>query len=473
MMDLADRIQENATEIAVLEARDSGGLVTAHDRRRFHGRAADPQPRARRPDGFPLGASMPDAGNPMFPSRHYVRREPIGVCVGIVPWNFPFTMGDLEGHHGRADGQQRDTEAGERHAAVGIGAGARGRAIARARRASSTSSRVAVASSAACCARIPRSTRSRSPARPRSARRSCRWLRKTVKKVTLELGGKSANIVLPDADIDSAVDGAILASFLHSGQVCESGTRLLLPDSLYDHFLQQAERARRADQGRLSAGSEDQDGPAREQEAARDRRRTTCASAATRARRSSTGGHEVEVEGFEKGCYYAPTIFGDVKNGSRIAQEEIFGPVLSVIRYQRRRRGDRDRQRLAVRPRRRRVVARHRARRARRRAESAPARCGSTTTTCSAISRRSAATSRAASAASSACGASRSTPSSSTSTSASEGHPALRAGEPPAGQLSAHDRVRVGGSDQAHDRRGPRRRRGRPGLATRHRSACC
>ena len=57
---------------------------------------------------------------------------------------------------------------------------------------------------------------------------------RTVKKVTLELGGKSANIVLPDADLDSAVDGAILGSFLHSGQVCESGTRLLLPDSLYD-----------------------------------------------------------------------------------------------------------------------------------------------------------------------------------------------------------------------------------------------
>jgi acyl-CoA reductase-like NAD-dependent aldehyde dehydrogenase len=60
---------------------------------------------------------------------------------------------------------------------------------------------------------------------------------KTIKKVTLELGGKSANIVLADADVESAVDGAILGSFLHSGQVCESGTRLLLPASLYDSFM--------------------------------------------------------------------------------------------------------------------------------------------------------------------------------------------------------------------------------------------
>ena len=61
---------------------------------------------------------------------------------------------------------------------------------------------------------------------------------KTIKKVTLELGGKSANIVLDDADLESALDGAVLASFLHSGQVCESGTRLLLPDSLYDTFVE-------------------------------------------------------------------------------------------------------------------------------------------------------------------------------------------------------------------------------------------
>src|SRR5207247_6712080 len=58
-----------------------------------------------------------------------------------------------------------------------------------------------------------------------------------IKKVTLELGGKGPNIVLPDADIDTAVDGALFAFCLYQGQACESGTRLLLPDSLHDEFV--------------------------------------------------------------------------------------------------------------------------------------------------------------------------------------------------------------------------------------------
>jgi alcohol dehydrogenase class IV len=154
---------------------------------------------------------------------------------------------------------------------------------------------------------------------------------RTVKKVTLELGGKSANIVLPDSDMDSAVDGAILGSFLHSGQVCESGTRLLLPDSIYDTFMQQLKARIEQIQVGYQLLPKTKMGPLVSKK--------QLASVAEYVRIGKqeaelvTGGHEVAVEGFPKGCYYAPTIFGNVNNRTRIAQEEIFGPVLSVIRY--------------------------------------------------------------------------------------------------------------------------------------------
>ena len=67
----------------------------------------------------------------------------------------------------------------------------------------------------------------------------------TIKRVTLELGGKSPNIVFDDADMDQAVDGALWATFFHQGQVCESGTRLLLPESIHDEFVERlVERAK-------------------------------------------------------------------------------------------------------------------------------------------------------------------------------------------------------------------------------------
>ena len=67
----------------------------------------------------------------------------------------------------------------------------------------------------------------------------------TIKKTTLELGGKSPNIVFEDADMEQAVDGALWATFFHQGQVCESGTRLLLPESIHDEFVERlVERAK-------------------------------------------------------------------------------------------------------------------------------------------------------------------------------------------------------------------------------------
>ena len=80
----------------------------------------------------------------------------------------------------------------------------------------------------------------------------------TIKKVTLELGGKSPNIILDDADLDVAIDGSLWATFMHNGQACESGTRLFVPSSIYDEFLERLiARASRLKVGLQSEGETD------------------------------------------------------------------------------------------------------------------------------------------------------------------------------------------------------------------------
>jgi aldehyde dehydrogenase (NAD+) len=152
----------------------------------------------------------------------------------------------------------------------------------------------------------------------------------TVKKVTLELGGKSANIILPDADLELAVDGALFATFWHQGQICESGTRLLVPESMHDEILERLV-ARTAeivvgDALDLESGM----GPL-VSEAQLKTVEKYVAIGQEEGAKLVTGGKR--PPGLDKGYYFEPTIFDGVTNDMRIAQEEIFGPVLSVITY--------------------------------------------------------------------------------------------------------------------------------------------
>lgn len=153
-----------------------------------------------------------------------------------------------------------------------------------------------------------------------------------LKRVTLELGGKSPNVVFDDARLDDAVKGAISGIFAATGQTCIAGSRLLVQDSIHDEFLQRlvafAGTARMGDPMSL----ETQVGPVTTQpqyqkilgyidvakgEGAR------CVLGGAKATRPECGA----------GWFVEPTIFADVKNTMRIAQEEVFGPVLSVIRF--------------------------------------------------------------------------------------------------------------------------------------------
>ena len=331
MMDLADRIAAQASEIGLLEARDSGGVV-----RRTIGdihlgaRLIRSLARAAQHD-FPWLTELPQASGAASLARHYVRREPIGVCVGIVPWNFPFTMAIWKIGMAALTGNSVILKPATDTPLSAL-------ALARIVAASKVPKGVIniIAGPGATLGQLlcthPKVDKVAFTGSTEVGTQIMAMASRTVKKVTLELGGKSANIVLADADLDSAVDGAILASFLHSGQVCESGTRLLLPSSIYEPFMQRL-RARVED---IRVGY--QLHPKTKLGPLVSRKQLTAVAQYVKIGRDEgaelvTGGHEVEVEGYAKGNYYAPTIFGHVDNRARIAQEEIFGPVLSVIRY--------------------------------------------------------------------------------------------------------------------------------------------
>ncbi|WP_222131357.1 aldehyde dehydrogenase family protein [Pseudonocardia sp. C8] len=154
---------------------------------------------------------------------------------------------------------------------------------------------------------------------------------RTVKKVTLELGGKSANVLLDDADVAGAVKMGVANAFLNGGQTCTAWTRLVVPADRQDEVL---ELAKAAAEGFVPGDPLDPRtklGPM-VSAAQRERVRGYIRTGIEEGARLVTGGADAP-EGRTTGFYVAPTVFGDVDPDSTIAQEEIFGPVLSVIPY--------------------------------------------------------------------------------------------------------------------------------------------
>ncbi len=153
-----------------------------------------------------------------------------------------------------------------------------------------------------------------------------------LKHTSLELGGKSPNIVFEDADLEQAVFGAISGIFAASGQTCIAGSRLLLQDSIYDRFVEKllalAGAARMGD----PMDPATQVGPVTtppQYQKVLDYIRIARDEGATLL----LGGQAAQRPECGKGWFVEPTIFGDVRNDMRIAQEEVFGPVLSIIRF--------------------------------------------------------------------------------------------------------------------------------------------
>jgi acyl-CoA reductase-like NAD-dependent aldehyde dehydrogenase len=143
-----------------------------------------------------------------------------------------------------------------------------------------------------------------------------------LKRLSLELGGKSANIVFPDADFDSAMKGAFWGIFGGKGEMCSAGSRLLLHEEIYDRFVEElAVRARKLQIGSQISGRQ------------MDRILDYIESGKEEGARLVCGGERDKEGEKAKGFFVKPTIFADVAPEMRIAREEIFGPVVCAIKF--------------------------------------------------------------------------------------------------------------------------------------------
>ncbi len=264
-------------------------------------------------------------------SQNVLRREPIGVCAGILPWNFPLVLALWKIGPALAAGNTVVIKTDEKtplstlafariaHEA-GLPAGVLnvitgdGEDVGARLASHPDVGKVAFTGSTAV------------------GREIMRLASQTVKKVSLELGGKGAAVVLEDADLETLADAALFGCCLYSGQMCESITRLVVPESIHDELVERI--VRRAATIRLGDPADfDTDlGPvvsAEQHERILSYLEIGRAEGATVA----TGGGVPEGAAFERGFWIEPTVFVDVTNDMRIAREEIFGPVLCVIKY--------------------------------------------------------------------------------------------------------------------------------------------
>ncbi len=258
-----------------------------------------------------------------------VLREPIGVCSGILPWNFPILMAVWKIAPALAAGNtmvlkpatytpltaleysRLALEAGVPKGALNVVTGS-GSEVGNELASNPKVDRVAFTGSTEV------------------GRKVMALAASTVKRVTLELGGKAPMVVLEDADPEEALAGTLFGAFLHQGQICLAGTRLLLPSSQHDAFLKRlVEKGASIHLGPPASWETDM-GPLISQ-SQRERVESYIAGGLREGARLVLGGGR--PEGLDKGYYLEPTIFDDVTNDMTIAQEEIFGPVLSVITY--------------------------------------------------------------------------------------------------------------------------------------------
>jgi acyl-CoA reductase-like NAD-dependent aldehyde dehydrogenase len=279
---------------------------------------------------YEFESSVPRPAYPTM-STNIIRREPVGVCVAIVPWNFPLVLGIWKIAPALAAGNSIVVKVDEktplsllRLAQVAHECGVPpgvfnlvtgdGPEVGARLASHPDVAKVAFTGSTAV------------------GREIMRLASGTVKKVSLELGGKGPVMVLDDADLEIAADGALFGCMLYSGQICESGTRVFVPDSIYDQFVERlVERASTIKLGDPDDLDTDM-GPVISQ---RQHKRILEYIESGRAEGATValGGGVPPGSEFEKGFWIEPTIFTDVTNDMRIARDEIFGPVLSVLRY--------------------------------------------------------------------------------------------------------------------------------------------
>jgi acyl-CoA reductase-like NAD-dependent aldehyde dehydrogenase len=319
---LADAIQANRKELAELEARNVGKpissvkaeLAQAIENFRFFGSAL----------GSIGGRSNPIGGSLLY----YSLKEPVGVCGQIVPWNYPLMMAAWKLAPALAAGctvvlkpdpatPLTALRVGELATEVGIPPGV-----------------VNIVpgdgpTTGAHLVRHPGVDKIAFTGSTATGGEIMRLASDPIKRITLELGGKSPNLVFADADLADAVPSSVWAIYYSAGQSCEARSRVLVESSVYDDVVAQFADAA----GRIKVGdpldSETQMGslisPAH-----RDKVHGFVEGARKEKAEVVAGGEPLDGDG----AFYPPTVIAGVTNDSLVAQEEIFGPVVTIIPFE-------------------------------------------------------------------------------------------------------------------------------------------
>jgi acyl-CoA reductase-like NAD-dependent aldehyde dehydrogenase len=330
LLRVADRLGSDLEDITEAEISCNG--ATMRQALGFHTGLAAPHLTyfAEQAATYEFEHDVPTASYPTL-SMNRIRREPVGVCVAIVPWNFPLVLGIWKIGPALAAGNSVVVKTDEKTplsllklaeiaSEEGVPAGVLN---------------VVTGDGAEVGARLashPDVDKVAFTGSTAVGREIMRLASGTVKKVSLELGGKAPVLVLDDADMEIAADGVLFGCMLYSGQICESGTRVYVPSSVHDEFVDRlVARAATIKMGDPADLDTDM-GPvisARQRDRVLDYIQSGLDDGATLA----IGGGVPGGEEFERGHWVSPTILTDVTNTMAIAREEIFGPVLVVLRY--------------------------------------------------------------------------------------------------------------------------------------------
>ncbi|WP_250454539.1 aldehyde dehydrogenase family protein [Caballeronia sp. ATUFL_M2_KS44] len=321
LLKIADKIEQHIDELAAIESLDNGmplwfaqGAVTAAvDIFRYYAGWCSKV----------LGTTVPSDGSTLI----YTLREPLGVCGQIIPWNVPILMAAIKFANALCCGntvilkpaelacltsirlteliQETDVPPGVVNVLPGFGATA-GAALAQ----HPGVDKIAFTGSTAIGKQIVRDATS------------------NLKKVTLELGGKAPNVIFADADIERAVQAAVKTFCGNSGQVCSAGTRLFVQESIHDQVAERVAQVAATWKVGDPFEADTRLGPLISAKQ-RDRVWSYLGAGQEEGALLRAGGNAWTGPGY----FVEPAVFHNVRNGMKIAQEEIFGPVLSIIPF--------------------------------------------------------------------------------------------------------------------------------------------
>ena len=322
---LGDRLMEKIDETARLETLHNGKPITESRHIELPMAAECLQYFAGWADKFG-GETVPVKGN----SFVYTLREPLGVVAAIVPWNFPLLLAIWKVAPALAMGNTVILKPASQTPLTALALGEMGREVGLPPGVLNiiTGSGSTTGQAIVDHPGIDKIAFTGDTSTGRGIMRSAAG---TLKHLTLELGGKSPNIVFPDADLDAAIRGATIGIFYGKGEVCAAGSRLLVDKSIKDQFIAKlAERAKKMVPGdpmdpktRLGAISS---------KGHLERVLQYVDTAKKEGASLVAGGSRADI-GTGKGYFMQPTVFADVKPEMTIAREEIFGPVLAAIEF--------------------------------------------------------------------------------------------------------------------------------------------